>query len=221
MNSAVNTIKILIFSVLFISCTKDLTIPNDVEIEASPSFSFPLGTFTHDINGYFQRLYSRNITSPDSLIYDGDLLPNPLPVVEDTETYPFRFSSMTTHFQYVKSVVFKVKVTNEYPSKIEWQLSLANANGLVYGTVPQTPVQVDGATPGENLDAMLPGVQTAWIEFPEDLIQSLKLVRKIQLHYAVSTMENGTSRLKFDPASQIKSEISIQLELELNAGDIQ
>lgn len=205
------------FTLLFLTgCYKKEPLPGYVDQTLTPSLSLPLGDFEHNLNSYFNKLYSLTSPTPDSLILNGKILPNPEMAIEDSYKIDFRISQITTKFDAITGVAFKLIILNEYPTDMEVDISFIKLEGERTSSIPEEPIFIKGAKYDPNTLSFEANKQIEWVPLSDEIMKILEDIRAIEINYLVYTQIEGIDKVEFDKSAKISLHMGVQVDLEFN-----
>jgi hypothetical protein len=191
------------------------------DIEITPSYSLPLGPLSYNINDYLESLDTVSFPFPDSLFYNDTLYPNPSPYLAQSGSNFFDFNSLTTDISRVENVMFRLIVSNGYPTNAITQVYFADEN-----QVPLDSAFADGPYPLEPAAIDADGIVTAPYEEIVDVtmspyfVQNMGNIRYIIIQSVIYTTRPDIRQVKFYTSYAYRVNIAVRIQLRLNTGEL-
>jgi hypothetical protein len=191
------------------------------DIEINPSYSLPLGPLAYDINEYLESLDTVSFPWQDSLFYNDTLYPNPLPYLVQYGINYFNFNSLISDISRVENIMFRLIVSNGYPTPAFTQVYFAEEN-----QVPLDSAFADGPYELQPADTNADGVVTAPYEeivdvpMSPNLIQNMGNIRYINIQSIIYTTRHDVPQVKFYSYYAYHINIAIRIQLRMNTGEL-
>jgi len=191
------------------------------DIEITPSYSLPLGPLECDINEYLESLDTVSFPWPDSLFYNDTLYPNPHPYLTQNGINYFNFNSLVNDVSRVENIMFRLMVSNGYPTITITQVYFADEN-----QVPIDSAFADGPHVLQPAAIDADGIVTAPYEEIVDVtmspffIQNLGNIRYVNIKSIIYTTRHDIPHVKFYTSYVYHVNIAIRIQLRLNTGEL-
>jgi hypothetical protein len=211
----------LLILLVMTGCIDENILKVSKDIEITPSYSLPLGPLAYDINDYLESLDTVSYPWPDSLFYNGTLYPNPYPYLNQSGVNFFDFNSLSTDINRVENVMFRLIVSNGYPTITVTQIYFADDSQIPVDSVftggPHTlqPAAIDAD-----------GIVTAPYEEIVDVtmspyfVQNIGNIRYIIIQSTIYTTRPDIPQVKFYSSYAYHLNIAIRIQLHLNTGEL-
>ena len=129
------TILLFSFSILFEGCIKKNVTNISDNVHYQPTFSIPITTSSFSINNYFENIDTLIPGYSDFVYYNDSLLPNYSKSVSFNELVQFDFSSLGSWINHVNYAMFRLNITNGFPTEADFQVYFANNTQIPYAGI--------------------------------------------------------------------------------------
>jgi len=191
------------------------------DIEITPSYSLPLGPLTYDINDYFESLDTVSIPWPDSLFYNDTLYPNPLPYLARNDSIFFDFNSLSSDISRVENIMFRLIVSNGYPTMTIIQVYFADQNQVPLDSVfADGPHELSPAAIDADSIVIAPYEGIVDVTMSPSFIQNMGNIRYIIIQGIIYTTRSDIPQVKFYTRYAYHVNIAVRIQLRLNTGEL-
>lgn len=218
------TLKIsLFFMVTFLltGCIDENIFKVSEDVEITPSYSLPLGPLTYNINEYLESLDEVNFPCPDSLYYNDVLYPSYLPYLTRFDTNFFDFNSLSNDLDRIESVMFRLMITNGYPTMTIVQVYFADAGlALLDSAFAEGPHILQPAAIDDQGIVTAPYEEIADVTMSPYFVQNMGNIRYIIIEGIIYTTRPDIPQVKFYTHYEYRVNIAVRIRLRINTGDL-
>ncbi|MBN2273541.1 MAG: hypothetical protein JXR41_05840 [Bacteroidales bacterium] len=220
-NLTVKLILLLTLSLLWTGCIDENITQVSENIEITSGYSIPGGLLTYDINEYLEELNTFNIPWPDSLYYNDVLYPNYLTYLTRDDSKNFDFSQLSDNLDMVESVMFRLIISNGYPTEAVAQVYFADEN-MVYvdSAFADGPYRLQPAYTDNEGIVTAPYEEMVDIYMSSDFVDNMDRIRYIIIKSIIYTTRSDIRHVRFYTNYAFNVNISARIRLRFNTGDL-
>ena len=193
------------------------------DIEITSRYSIPVGPLTYNINNYLEKLDSINIPWPgpgDSLYYNDVLYRNYLLYLTRDDAKQFDFSRLSDNLDIVESVMFRLIISNGYPTEAITQVYFADNDFLVMDSlIADGPYVLSPATVNDEGIVTAPYREILDVYMPPDFIDNMVNIRYIIIKSIIYTTRPDIPRVRFYTDYAFNVHIAARIQLRFNTTD--
>jgi hypothetical protein len=196
-----------------------LRVSEDVEI--TPSYSLPLGPLAYDINDYLEGLDTVNFPWPDSLYYNDTLYPSYRSYLTRFDINLYNFNSLSNNFDRVENVMFRLIVSNGYPTRTITQVYFADGNRtFVDSAFSGGPYVLQPAAIDAEGIVTAPYEEIVDVTMSPYFVQNMGNIRHIIVETTIYTTRPDIPQVKFYTSYAYRINIAVRVQLRLNTGEL-
>jgi hypothetical protein len=198
---------------------KDVTNISD-NLHYQPTFSAPITTSSFSINNYFENIDTLVPGYPDFVYYNDSLLPNYAKSVSFDEQVQFDFSSLGTWINQVNYAMFRLNITNGFPTEAALQVYFADNSQAVFDSlITSGPLSIPPGEISQNGKVIQPYQGQYDIELNELQLNELTDIRFFLTKGVVNTTRQDIDTVKFYPGYRLSMQIGLRLGLDVQTGN--
>jgi hypothetical protein len=211
------------FSILFVleGCIDENITHVSENIEITSSYSIPGGPLTYNINEYLDTLHAIHVPWSNFLYYNDILYPNYLSYLTRDDIKQFDFSQLSERLDRVEIVMFRLIISNGYPTEAIAQVYFSNESFVYVDsafasgpyTIPPAPVNSDGVVSAPYEEIVDVYMSPAFVENMED-------IRYIIIKSIIYTTRSDIPRVQFYTDYAFNVNVAARIQLRLNTGDL-
>jgi hypothetical protein len=217
-------LKVSLLFLAFISlagCIDENIFRVSEDVEINPSYSLPLGPLTYDINDYLESLDTVNFAWPDSLYYNNTLYPNYSSYITLSGINFYDFNSLSNDFDRVENIMFRLIVSNGYPTVTVTQVYFADENqNLVDSAFAGGPYVLQPADINDEGIVTAPYKEIADVPMSPYFVQHMGSIRYIIVESIIYTTRPDIRQVKFYTYYTYHINIAMRIQLRLNTGEL-
>jgi hypothetical protein len=206
---------------LFTGCLDENIFRVSEDVEITPSYSLPLGPLSYDINDYLESLDTLTLPWPDSLYYNDTLYPNVLPYLFRFDDQYYDFSFLSGNVERVERVMFRLILSNGYPTMTVTQIYFADGNqNIMDSAFSDGPHVMQPAPLDDEGVVTAPIVEIVDVTMSPDFVQNMGNIRHILIHGIIYTTRPDIAQVKFYTDYAYHIHIAVRIQLRLNTGEL-
>jgi hypothetical protein len=212
-----------LFSVLlaFTACIDENITHVSEDMDITSGFSIPGGPLTYSINNYLESLDTIVTTADDSLFYNDTLYPNYLDYLIRIDNEDFDFTRLSDNLDHIESIMFRLIVTNGYPTKAITQIYFTDDINLIIDSLfadgpyvlPSAPVNNEGKVTS-------PYEEIVDIYMSSDFIDHMPDIRNMLIHSVIYTKRDDIRHVKFYSDYVFKINIAARVLIRYNTNEL-
>jgi len=196
-----------------------LRVSEDVEI--TPSYSLPLGPLTYDINDYLEGLDTVNFLCTDSLFYNDKLYPSYRSYLTRFDINPYDFNSLSNDFDRVERVMFRLIVSNGYPTLNITQVYFADENNTIWDSAfIEGPHVLQPAAIDDVGIVTAPYEEIVDVTMSPYFVEHMGNIRHIIVESIIYTTRPDIEHVKFYTHYAYHVNIAVRIQIRLNTGEL-
>jgi len=206
---------------LFTGCIDENIFRVSEDVEITPSYSLPLGPLSYNINDYLESLSAVTFPWPDSLYYNDVLYPNVRSYLTRFDDNYYNFNSLSRDFERIERVMFRLSLSNGYPTMTVTQIYFADENrNLVDSAFSDGPHEMPPAPIDDQGVVTAPGEEIVDVTMSSDFIQHMGNIRHIIIKGIFYTTRPDIPQVKFYTYYAYHINIAVRIQLRLNTGEL-
>jgi hypothetical protein len=212
----------LLFPVLLLmtGCIDENIFRVSEDVEITPSYSLPIGPLSYDINDYLEGLDTVSFPWSDSLYYNDTLYPSYRSYLTRFDINLYDFNSLSNDFDRVEGVMFRLIVSNGYPTRTITQVYFADENQTYLDSAFSAgPHDLQPAAINDSGIVTAPNQEIVDVTMSPYFIQNMGSIRHIIIESIIYTIRPDIEHVKFYTPYAFHVNIAVRIQLRLNTGD--
>ncbi|OFY50331.1 MAG: hypothetical protein A2Y87_02450 [Bacteroidetes bacterium RBG_13_46_8] len=191
------------------------------DVEITPSYSLPLGPLSYDINEYLESLDTVDFPCTDSLFYNDTLYPSYRSYLTRFDINLYDFNSLSNDFDRVERVMFRLIVSNGYPTLNITQVYFADENNtIVDSAFTGGPHVLQPAAINDDGIVTAPYEEIVDVTMSPYFVQHMGNIRHIIIESIIYTTRPDIRHVKFYTHYAYNIHIAVRIQIRLNTGEL-
>jgi hypothetical protein len=217
-------LKVNLFLLVFLlmtGCIDENIFRVSEDVEITPSYSLPIGPVSYNINEYFETLDTVSLAWPDSLYYNDVLYPTYLLYITRFDINLYDFNSLFNDMNRIEKVMFRLVVSNGYPTMTVAQLYFTGDDGIpVDSAFADGPHELQPAAIDDDGIVTAPYEEILDVPMSSYFVQNMGNIRHIIIKSIFYTTRPDIKHVKFYSDYAFHVNIAVRIQLHLNTGEI-
>ena len=190
------------------------------DFEITSGYSVPGGPLTYNINDYLETLDSINIPWHDSVYFNDTLYPNYRSYLTRDDTIQFDFNRLDNNLDKVESIMFRLIITNGYPTETITQVYFTDDFFLYVDSVfAGGPHLLKPATVNDDGIVTSPYEEILDVYMSPDFVNNMADIRNIMVKSIIYTTRPDIPHVKLYTDYAFNVHIAARIQLRFNTSD--
>jgi len=190
-------------------------------IEITSSYSIPGGPLTYNMNDYLDTLHAIHVPWSSFLYYNDILYPNYLSYLTRDDIKGFDFSSLSENLDRLESIMFRLIISNGYPTEAYAQVYFSDEGFVVIDSVfAGGPNRIQPAPVDDDGIVIAPYLEIVDVVMSPHFVDNLMLIRNITINSIIYTTRPDIQQVRFYTDQAFNVNVSARIQLRLNTGDL-